>query len=288
MPAPDGPPLNSEPNDLERQYRLEKTLADRLRHASSDRRRGLYSQVYDEFFEAFPHLAGFSEHARQARASQVDLELQLLQPFLSRDIRFLEYGAGDGEVARLLAGGVRSAWAVDASQRLAQQASDPVNLEVLVSDGPPLDLPDRSIDLAYSCHFIEHLHPDDLPAHLQDALRLLRPGGRYVCVTPNRLLGPHDISKYFEKVASGFHLREYTHRELARAFRRAGFSKVSVLRQVGAPPRKGTTTPYLLAEAAAGLLPRSVRLRLFSVRRAPFRPFEQVKICAVSGQSEAW
>jgi hypothetical protein len=52
------------------------------------------------------------------------------------------------------------------------------------------------------------------------------PGGMYVCITPNRLFGPHDVSKYFDRTASGFHLKEYTLSELKPLFQAAGFQRV--------------------------------------------------------------
>ena len=53
-----------------------------------------------------------------------------------------------------------------------------------------------------------------------------------MCVTPNRLNGPHDVSKYFDTVATGLHLKEYTVTELARVLRRAGFVRVSAYAHV--------------------------------------------------------
>jgi len=50
--------------------------------------------------------------------------------------------------------------------------------------------------------------------------------GIYICVTPNRLSGPHDISKYFDVTATRFHLKEYTNTELSDLFKEAGFLKV--------------------------------------------------------------
>ena len=37
---------------------------------------------------------------------------------------------------------------------------------------------------------------------------------RFICLTPHRSTGPHDMSKYFGDVATGFHLKEYTNKEL--------------------------------------------------------------------------
>ena len=63
---------------------------------------------------------------------------------------------------------------------------------------------------------------------LQNIYTALAPGGVYICITPNRLNGPHDISRYFDTEASGFHLKEYTVSELNDLFKKVGFSKTMV------------------------------------------------------------
>ena len=57
----------------------------------------------------------------------------------------------------------------------------------------------------------------------------LRPGGHYICITPNRHTGPHDISAAFADEAEGFHLHEYTYPELRTAFQAAGLRKPRVI-----------------------------------------------------------
>jgi hypothetical protein len=73
---------------------------------------------------------------------------------------------------------------------------------------------------------MEHLHPDDAFDQLQNIYNALVPGGIYICITPNRLTGPHDISRYFDEFATGFHMKEYTTLELSNLFRKVGFSRV--------------------------------------------------------------
>jgi predicted SAM-dependent methyltransferase len=51
---------------------------------------------------------------------------------------------------------------------------------------------------------MEHLHPDDAFEQLKQIYTALTPGGLYICTTPNRLTGPHDVSKYFDETAAGF------------------------------------------------------------------------------------
>jgi hypothetical protein len=73
---------------------------------------------------------------------------------------------------------------------------------------------------------MEHLHPDDALDQLRNVWAALAPGGAYLCITPNRLSGPWDVSRGFDDVATGLHLREYTTGELGRHFAAAGFSRV--------------------------------------------------------------
>ena len=103
----------------------------------------------------------------------------------------------------------------------------------------------------------------------QNVFTALAPGGAYVCITPNRINGPHDISRQFDRVATGFHLKEYTISELITLFRAAGFTVVRQL--VGG---KGAYRPIPVAltrtvESAFALLP--YRLRLAVADRAPAR-----------------
>lgn len=71
---------------------------------------------------------------------------------------------------------------------------------------------------------MEHLHPDDAQSQLRSVWDALAPGGVYICITPNRLYGPHDVSRYFDQVATGLHLREYSVTEVINMFKRSGFS----------------------------------------------------------------
>ncbi|HEX5983686.1 MAG TPA: class I SAM-dependent methyltransferase, partial [Solirubrobacterales bacterium] len=126
-----------------------------------------------------------------------------------------------------------------------------------------LGLPPDSVDLAFSHDVVEHLHPDDMLDHARAVLRVLRPGGVYVCITPNRLSGPHDVSRHFAESPEGFHLREYSATELAAALRQSGFSRVKVFLAAGGH-RLSPLLPAAVVrplEAAIGALPRRLRRR---------------------------
>jgi hypothetical protein len=85
------------------------------------------------------------------------------------------------------------------------------------------------VALIYSHQLMEHLHPADAADQLGHIVERLAPGGAYVCVTPNRLSGPHDISRHFDETARGFHLREYSASELLDLFQGAGFARVAIV-----------------------------------------------------------
>ena len=285
MPVAIPPSEPRTPDELRRHYEIECELARRLRDAPADERRRLYGEIYDEIVDRLPDqpMVRQSEDPA-ARDRSVGLQASLLEPFLDLRTRFLELGAGDASLAAALAPRVREAIVVEASQRLIDPAGSPASLSIVHGDATRIDLPDRSVDLAYSCHFLEHLHPEDAPTHLSEILRVLVPGGVYVVVTPNRIWGPHDISRYFDEEPRGLHLREYGYGDLGALLGEAGFARVAALRGVGRSPDPTSLLPHRIAETLASWLPPRVRRglleRLFRGYPSPFRPLEQVKVAA--------
>jgi ubiquinone/menaquinone biosynthesis C-methylase UbiE len=57
------------------------------------------------------------------------------------------------------------------------------NLKFVRSVVPPINLPDNSMDVITSFQFIEHIA--DQPGFIRDAYRVLKPGGLFLCTTPN-------------------------------------------------------------------------------------------------------
>lgn len=219
---------------LRHHYHVERELADRLRTASSGERLRLYSKVYDELFRRVPDHPQLSRKASpleaRERASQ---QMKLLRGFLHGEATFLEVGSGDCSLSFAVAGHVKKVFAVDISMEITAGVDPPPNCRLILSDGCNIPLPRESVDLAYSNQLMEHLHPDDALDQLRSIFDVLKPGGVYVCITPNRLTGPHDISGSFDTVATGLHLREYTAGELCGLFRSVGFSKIWCPLRVG-------------------------------------------------------
>jgi SAM-dependent methyltransferase len=209
-------------------YEVERELADRLRQAPAHERLRLYSEVYDALFERVPDHPQLSKAVHKAvRTREVAAELGFLDRFLTPNIVFLELGAGDCALAMKVVPSVKMTYALDVSDVITAAARECGGIHVVLSDGVSVDVPPGTIDVAYSNQLMEHLHPDDARVQLTNIWRSLAPGGRYVCVTPNRLSGPHDVSQYFDSVATGFHLKEYTVIELSRLMKDVGFSSVA-------------------------------------------------------------
>jgi hypothetical protein len=210
----------------------------------------------------------------------VGLLLQLVGPFIEGRSSFLEIGAGSCDLSLELARGVDTVWAVDAVDPGLAPGSTPNGFRFVPAGLVREIVPPASVEVALSCHFVEHLHPDDLRDHLGEILELLVDGGAYLVVTPNRIYGPHDISRGFSDRAEGLHLREYTHGDLARELRRAGFGEVAVVGRLGAPARPGGLRLIGALERLIDGLPGRWRRAMLSnaPRQAPFRPLEQVKL----------
>ncbi|MCI0703403.1 MAG: class I SAM-dependent methyltransferase [Planctomycetia bacterium] len=265
---------------LRRHYEVEKELADRLRAAPAEARPALYRSLYNELFARVPdHPQNVWKDSPTQQTARTNEQMRLLERFLTPETVYLEVGAGDCHLTRTVAGKVKAAYGVDVSDLISATDVRPANFDLLITDGTTIPLEASRVTVAYSNMLVEHLHPDDCVRHLQEVHRVLAPGGVYVCRTPHRFAGPTDISGYFDREATGFHMKEYSFREVDRLFRAAGFESVGVCARV-----KGKTiaTPTLLvrmAEWGLGLLPYWPRKALS--RSALLRPlFSTVTVVA--------
>lgn len=211
--------------ELFKRYEIEKQMAHKLLNATREERRILYGKIYDELFSRFSSHPQTELDAGEQSMS-VWRQMRLLGGVCKSNSVFLEVGCGDCGLAVEIAKFVKKVYAVDVSKVITANKDLPKNCELNISDGIDIPVPLNSIDVAYSSQVVEHLHPDDVFTHLSNIYKALKPKGIYLCLTPNRLNGAHDISKYFTEVASALHLKEYTHQELATLFQKTGFTTV--------------------------------------------------------------
>ncbi len=254
----------------------ERRWADVLRHAGAPERDERFREAYDAIHERC--LAERPERLEDMMFGTDDDVVRFLAAQVGTGQRVLEIGCGCGRASIELARRGNRVTGIDVSsvviERARRFARDVPGVDFRVASATRLGVPDASIDVAFSVDVFEHIHPDDVAAHLDAVRRALRPGGRYLVVTVNAWLGPHDVTRevkgiesFGEEPPEGFHLKEWTFAELHAALRRAGFGRVrsNVLpwrrfpRNVFVP-----AAPKVLLEHAVARLPRRMR-RLYKL-----------------------
>jgi len=125
----------------------------------------------------------------------------------------VDCASGDGTGSRLFARTAASVQAFDVSVEAVETAARdyPVaNLTFAVGDATGLRIPDRSVDVYISLETIEHV-PNDR-ACVREAARILKPGGVYICSTPDRTVC-NPGTAIDDAPFNRFHIREYSRPE---------------------------------------------------------------------------
>lgn len=240
-------------------YEVEREIADRLRNSTAEERRTLYTAAYDELFARLPHHPLLTSGSEIEKQRQLAKHLLNLDGMVDKNSIFVEIGPGDCSLSLEVAKLAGKVFAVDVSKEVTKQANAPENFELIISDGSNIPLLPESVDVVYSDQLMEHLHPDDALLQLKNIFQILISGGVYFCITPNRLSGPHDVSRTFDDEATGLHLREYTLTELESLFINAGFTKIRILFRVSRLILHLPTFPFKLAEWLIGMFPHPLR-----------------------------
>jgi SAM-dependent methyltransferase len=252
-----------EHTEQQEHYEIEKELANRLRESSREERKTLYVTLYDEYNQRVPiYTAMAQKQSSQVTTTLSSPQWRFLRRFLRKNTVFLEIGAGTCAISLAAAKRVKKVFALEVSQEVTRHVKSSENFELVLFDGFDIPLPAESINVAFSDQVIEHIHPDDLLEQLTSIHSVLANRGIYICITPNRLNGPHDISRYFDVVATGFHLREYTNSELSGLFKQAGFSKVKAYIGIPALYVRFPLFVLRLQEGLLNCLPRKLRWTL--------------------------
>jgi len=261
-------------------YEVEKELAERLRAAGRDERRRMYSQVYNELYSRVKDHPLLQRKAlgedELRKLAAIRTQLRFLQRFLRPTTVFLEVGSGSCLVSMRVARQVKQVIAVDVSHEISQRRDLPSNLDLRIFNGVDVPAEPGTVDIAYSHQVMEHVHPDDVVDQVRSIHRALAPGGAYVCVVPNRINGPHDISKDFDEVATGFHMKEYTTTELMSLFRSVGFKRFRFY--VGAKGIYFPVPKWTLAALEHCLDRLTFSMRAAIGRRAPVRMLLELRM----------
>lgn len=88
----------------------------------------------------------------------------------------------------------------------------------------------QSYSVAYWNDVFEHIPTDEIREYLQGLYSILKPGGKLITITPNWHMRPSDVTMKFRpprSEAEGFHLKEYTLREVTQLLKQVGFDHVT-------------------------------------------------------------
>lgn len=104
-----------------------------------------------------------------------------LARYVDEDAEVLDLGAGAGINPYDLKGRVKRIVGVDLDPRVL---TNPLLDVGHIADVTELPFPDESFDVAFSIYVLEHIAQPDV--FLREVARVLRPGGYFVSLTPNR------------------------------------------------------------------------------------------------------
>jgi ubiquinone/menaquinone biosynthesis C-methylase UbiE len=122
-----------------------------------------------------------------------------LQPWVSADEGLLDLGAGYGDFTRPIRASAK--WALDMDPRLTQHWGPGIT-PLIQSALEPLPIDDNSLATVFASNFFEHFTQEEGAKILAEAMRVLRPGGRFLAIQPNFRLEPR---RYFD---------DYTHKTI--------------------------------------------------------------------------
>jgi len=126
-----------------------------------------------------------------------------LRPLVHPESRVLNIGCGIGRVERYLAPHVGALWGVDISGKMIARARlrlaefPNVRLRELAAGEFLSAFETGSFDLVFSFLVLQHLEKEDAYRYLEDACRVLEPGGRLPVQFPN-LLSPEYTRDFVE------------------------------------------------------------------------------------------
>jgi SAM-dependent methyltransferase len=190
-----------------------------------------YDQLYAEVYRLW--LEGAYGGARgEPSESHVRLVHMFRRELTGKTL--LELGCGDGQfldsVSRLLPHG--ELCGMDTSDVAMPQST--AGRRFLKQSVVDFKL-DRKFDIVYSHQVLEHIAPADLPVHLRSVHSVLKSGGRFICILPNKYWGPQDITRIVDNTfsgrlpAMGSHLNESSYTELVPQLKAVGFANVKTV-----------------------------------------------------------
>lgn len=218
--------------ELQQFYETEKELRDEILKSKPEERVEKTMWAYDELFRKIPWHPALTEKSGEEVPELSRLRAEKFARLIGKPCKVLEIGCGMGNLMIGLSNMGYDCTGLDVSEiRIAKlKHLESESLKFVHAEGTVLPFEDGSYDVVISMQLFEHLHADDAAPHLREVRRILSDKGKYFLETPNKLIGPSDVSRFFtDGEPEGFHLKEYSIQSLSKEFYKNGYSKVNVI-----------------------------------------------------------
>lgn len=173
----------------------------------------------------------------------------------------LDVACGTGYGTHLLQEkGAKSAIGVDCSPeaiRFAKEHYKATNLEFRIGDALKLQVPEAGFDCVVSFETIEHVSDPD--RFLEEAWAALKPSGRLIISSPNRIVTSPDYPKYQRAPDNPFHITEFSAEEMAAHLA----PKFAILGVFGQHMVTRAIVPRRIRSCIAAVSPQSLIDRLY-------------------------
>lgn len=149
-----------------------------------------------------------------------------IQKIIGKNKKVLEIAAGDGFLSIFLSKKGNSVSAIDISDICIEFIKKNLekyktNIEIKKCDARDLGFNDNYFDYVVSTDFVEHLNYNDFLVHMTEVKRVLKKGGSYIIITPNK------YAYAFEE--DYIHLRKYSYYEMNNILRTMGFKTKTLI-----------------------------------------------------------
>ena len=271
---------------LVKAFRIEKMWRKKILDTKSARKRKtLYVDVYNKVHKIY----GSSLINRRLKGNPKDGIVKLFKKELNGKA-VLDVGCGEGWFLKSISKNLKHKELVGIDASSAHINPSTEDIQYIKSDIVKFKFKHR-FDVVFSDQVLEHIATADLEIHLRSIREILKPGGLFIVILPNRLFGPSDVTRIIDfsylgrTPACGTHLNESTYGEMLLLLRKNGFGRMTApipvprLRNVLSNVR---INPEILAKIEKSSLLNL--LRIFRFHNRPILRLEINLVCQKSGR----
>lgn len=211
-------------------YEVEKHFAEKILDSpkGSVERRRLFHEGYSKVIGIIEE---YNPEAVETRYT--DVVVSIVKILVMKNGAVLDVGCGGGNLVFSLLKDGYDAYGIDVSDNCIVRAKEKLKHLSKESHVQLADVTAYQCSQSFDCivmdNVIEHIHPDETLDVLCNCRRMLNNRGYLLILTPHVSSGPHDISQIFLPICSkaeGFHLREFSFRDLTSSLIEAGFDQI--------------------------------------------------------------